>query len=211
MGFEESSKSFDGSIMKKNSIFYHLARKYKTPWQVQQLLHQIPYNNERDGVSLRSALSAYEMKTCHCFEGAFLAAAILEYYDHPPVVVDLESKDGLDHVIFVFQQSGFWGSVAKSRESGLAGRRPVFRTLKDLVWSYYDPYIDLTAKLKSYQVVHLDEIGVDWRTSEKNLWSAERYLLQIPHQKLPVAKNRFKKVLFRYRSGIRVPSQPSWW
>ena len=55
----------------------------------------------------------------------------------------LESVDMLDHVIFVYRHRGKWGSVARSRDPGLHGRKPVFRSPRALAESYFDPYIDL--------------------------------------------------------------------
>ncbi len=101
--------------------------------------------------------------------------------------MSLESIDGLDHVIFVYQARGRWGSVARSRDPGLHGRRPVFRSLRDLARSYFEPFVDKTGCLKAFGSVNLTVLDpYDWRLSENNVWKVERLLFEIPHQPLRV-------------------------
>ena len=64
------------------------------------------------------------------------AATILEHHGYPPLLMDLESKDQLDHVLFLFRRRGRFGAVARSRDPGLHGRKPVFRSVRALVTSY---------------------------------------------------------------------------
>ena len=42
-----------------------------------------------------------------------------------------------DHVVFVYRQNGRWGTVARSRDPGLHGRKPVFRSLRHVAQSYF--------------------------------------------------------------------------
>lgn len=188
-----------------------LARRYKTPRQVQVFLRSLPYNREKGGDTLRSANAALARGRLHCFEAAMAAAAILEHHGYPPLVMSFESKDGLDHVIYVFRQRGRWGAVARSRDEGLHGRAPVYRSLRDLVWSYYDPYVDKTGKITAYQVAHLDDTGADWRSSKKNVWKAEKYLLELKHRPLKSSKTRYRKLLADYKRRGPMPRQKNWW
>jgi hypothetical protein len=62
-------------------------------------------------------------------------------------------------------------------ETGSRGRRPVFRNLRQLVWSYFDPYVDTTARLTGYGLASMYELGgYDWRFSKRNVWKVERHL-----------------------------------
>ena len=64
------------------------------------------------------------------------------------------------------QRAGRWGSVARSRDPGLHGRRAVFATPRALALSYVDPYVDLTGRVTAYAVVDLRVMGTyDWRLS----------------------------------------------
>src|SRR5437667_148419 len=137
-----------------------IIRPCRTPEKVHRFLRSLPYNWERGGDTLRSFRQVIGRGTAQCLEAALLAAVILEQHGSPPLVVSFESKDGIDHVIYVFRRHGRWGSVARSRDAGLHGRRPVFRTIRELVWSYFDPYVDFTGRITGYQLVDLRALGL---------------------------------------------------
>ncbi len=192
-----------------NSLFVKLSQKYKTPRQVQKLLSSFEYNKKD---TQKSALTTYKTKSAHCQEAALLAAAILENHDYPPLVMSFESKDNLDHVIFVFKKSGKWGSVSQSRDQGLKGRAAVFHTLRDLAWSYFDPYIDHTGRITAYQLACLDDIkNVDWRFSQKNVWKVENYLIRLKHISLKSSNKRYRKFHQRFKSKGPLPKRKNWW
>ena len=187
-----------------------IIERHRTPEQVQQFLRKLPYNWELDGDTLRSFRQVVRLKTAHCLEAALVAAVILEQHGYPPLVVSFESQDGVDHVIFVFRHRGRWGSVARSRDAGLHGRKPVFRGIRDLVWSYFDPYVDFTGRITGYQLVDLTVLGkYDWRLALTNVWKVENYLLEIPHRKLRSSNRRYTRLLGRFRDyRSRNPNGP---
>ncbi len=127
---------------------------------------------------------------------------VLEQHGYPPLVLSFESIDELDHVIFVYRRAGRWGSVARSRDPGLHGRRPVFATPRALALSYFDPYIDLTGRITGYAVVDLRVMGTyDWRLADTNVWKVERMLLDYPHRHDPCRSNRrVNELRARYRA-----------
>ncbi len=188
-----------------------LAKKFKTPKAVQAYLRKLPYNREPRGETLRSAKSSLAKGQAHCLEAAFLAAAILEKNGYPPLVLSFESADGLDHVIFVFKEKRKWGSVARSRDEGLHGRPPIYRSLRDLAWSYFDPYVDKTGRITAYQLAHLDDTGADWRSSKKDVWKTETYLLKLKHRKLKSSSKRYKKLRESYIANGPMKPQKFWW
>jgi hypothetical protein len=174
---------------------WRLIRRLRTPKQVQDWLRTLPYNWEKRGETLRSFRQVVRLGTAHCLEAALVAAVILEQHGFPPLVVSFESQDGIDHVIFVFRRRGRWGSVARSRDAGLHGRKPVFRTIRDLIWSYYDPYVDWTGRITGYQLADLRAVGrYDWRFNSKNMWKVEHFLLDIPHRRLRSSDRRHKRL-----------------
>ena len=178
-----------------------IIQSHRTPQQVQEFLRRLPYNWELDGETLRSFREVVRRNTAHCLEAALVAAVILEQHGYPPLVVSFESRDGVDHVIYVFRRRGRWGSVARSRDAGLHGRKPVFRGIRDLVWSYFDPYVDYTGRITGYQLVDLRVLdGYDWRLSRTNIWKVENYLLEIPHRKLRSSNARYRSLLARFRA-----------
>ena len=126
------------------------------------------------GDTLRSFRQVVRRGKAHCLEAALAAACILEQHGYPPLLMSLASVDKLDHVIFVYRHRGRWGSVARSRDPGLHGRKPVFRSLRALAESYFDPYIDYTGRVTGYAVVDLRRMGAyDWRFSRRNVWAVE--------------------------------------
>jgi len=182
--------------------------KLSTPRAVQSFLRTLPYNRKD---TLRSAAATFKAGEAHCLEAAWLAAALLEPYGYPPWVVSFESQDGLDHVVYVFRERGLWGAVARSRDEGLHGRAPVFRSIRDLAWSYFDPYVDKTGCLTAYQLLHLDDTESDWRASSRNVWKAERYMLDLKHQPMRFSRSRYFKLKENYlRHGPMKPLK-FWW
>ena len=177
-----------------------VVQRHRTPLQVQRFLNGLRYNREQRRETLRSFRRVIATRTAHCLEAAITAAAILEHHGYPPVLLSLESVDLLDHVLFLFQEDGRWGTVARSRDAGLHGRKPVFRSLRDLVVSYAEPYVDFTGRLKGYGVGNLYELGnYDWRFSQKNAWKVERYLLTLTHKKYRMAEHHYSTALLRYQ------------
>ncbi len=175
-----------------------LAKRLRSPRAVQKFIRALPYNRELRGETLLSAKAALRRGSIHCLEATFLAAAILEHHGYPPLALSMESQDRLDHVVFVFRQKGRWGAIARSRDRGLNSRAPIFRSIRDLAWSFYDPYVDKTGKLTAYRLVHLDETKSDWRNSKRSLWKAENYLAKIRHKKLHSSKRRYLRLLKAY-------------
>jgi hypothetical protein len=179
-----------------------LIEQLRTPLAVQRHLNRLPYNQEPGGrATLRSFRGVVRHGCAHCLEAALFAAVVLEQHGYPPLVLSFESIDELDHVIFVYQRRGRWGSVARSRDPGLHGRKPVFATPRALALSYFDPYIDFTGRVTGYAVVNVaDEMGrYDWRLAETNVWKAERMLLEHPHRAIASSDRRVDRLRARYR------------
>jgi hypothetical protein len=102
--------------------------------------------------------------------------------------------------------------VARSRDPGLHGRRPVFATPRALAASYLDPYVDYTGRLTGYALVNLSTAmpAYDWRWSEGNVWKVERVLLELPHRPLTMSDSRHQRlrekyIAFRASHGGRKP------
>ncbi|HEX5703428.1 MAG TPA: hypothetical protein VFX97_09545 [Pyrinomonadaceae bacterium] len=189
---------------------WKLIQRLRTPQQVQRFLTAMPYNMERSGETARSFRDVVNRNQAHCLEAAVAAAVILEQHGYPPLLLDLESVDLLDHVIFVFKEGGRWGSIARSRDFPLHGRKPVFRSLRDLTWSYYVPYIDMTGRLKGYGLTSLYDLGnYDWRFNARNMHKIEDHLRAIPHKKLRSSDRSYKDWRERYKKyKKRFPDRP---
>ena len=193
---------------------WKLIQRLNTPARVQRFFSSLPYNWEKNGPTLRSFRELIKHKEAHCLESAVGAAVILEQHGYPPLLLDLESQDLLDHVLFVFRHNGGWGAIGRSRDVGLHGRKPVYRSLRDLAWSYFDPFVDFSGRLKGYGVTSLYELGdYDWRFSPRNMRKIEDHLRAIPHRQLRSSDVRYEKLLARYhRYKKRYPDRsPSYY
>ena len=180
-----------------------LVAALRTPLQVQRYLNRLPYNQEPGGrATLRSFRGVVEHGCAHCLEAALFATVALEQHGYPPLVLSFESIDKLDHVIFVYRRRGRWGSVARSRDPGLHGRKPVFATPRALAVSYADPYIDFTGRVTGYAVVDVArEMGTyDWRLARTNVWKVERMLLDYRHHTIRSSDARVDRLRARYRA-----------
>jgi len=178
--------------------------RHRTPRAVQRWIRSLRYNWESRGSTLRSFRGVVRYGSAHCLEAALAAATVLEQHGYPPVLLDLESQDRLDHVLFAYRSNGRWGSVGGSRDVGLWGRRPVFRSVEALARSYYEPYIDLTGRITAFALADLRQLDpYDWRLSGRNVWKVERFLLSLPHRPMPTSDRRYIRLRERYRQFIR--------
>ena len=179
-----------------------IIRRLRTPAAVQRFLNRLPYNDEPPPgrATLRSFRGVVRHGTAHCLEAALAAAVILEQHGYPPLLLSFESIDELDHVLFVYRRRGRWGSIARSRDPGLHGRKPVFRTARALALSYVDPYIDFTGRITGYTVLDLRTLlgEYDWRLSDRNVWKAERALLDAPHKPIRSPDAHIDRLRRRY-------------
>ncbi len=179
----------------------HVIARLRTPAAVQAFLNALPYNTEPppDRPTLRTFRGVIARHTAHCLEAALTAAVILEQHGYPPLIMSLESIDELDHCLFVYHVRGRWGSVARSRDPGLHGRKPVFRSLRHLALSYFDPYIDRDGCVKAYGAVDLRVLGTyDWRLASGNVWAVERLLYAIPHRPIRYSQARVDRLRRKY-------------
>ncbi len=174
--------------------------RLRTPGAVQAWLNELPYNSEPKGDTLRSFRGVVRTGTAHCLEAALSAATILEQHGYPPLVLSLESTDLLDHVIFVYRTSSGWGSVARSRDPGLHGRKPHFRTPRALALSYVESYVDFAGRIKGYGVADLRILHpYNWRLSWRNVWKVEQMLIDWPHRRIHTSDARIDAMRRRYR------------
>ena len=179
---------------------WEVIQRHRTPIEVQRYLRGLPYNWQREGPTLRSFREVLKRGGAQCLEGALFATVIMEQHGFPPLVLSLWSQDGLDHALFIFKEKGRWGAIGRSRDLGLHGRLPVFRTIRALAWSYYDPYVDLTGRLTHYGAANLQELGnYDWRLSTKNIWKVQRFLQDAPHKEFNASEKRYGRLLARYK------------
>jgi len=161
-------------------------RRLTTPEKIQRFIDDLAYNKERDGPTCRSPRRVLRDRTAHCLEGALFGAAALRVQGYPPLLLDLEAVRDDDHVLAVFRRDGCWGAVAKSNYAGLRSREPVYRTLRELVMSYFEHYYNPAGEktLRAYsRPVNLARFDRrHWMTAQEDIWFISDYLFTIPHR-----------------------------
>jgi len=186
-----------------------LLRRLSTPDKVQRYLDGLVYNVEPHGDTVRSPRRVLRDRTAHCAEGAFLAAAAFRMNGRPPLLVDLEADNDDDHVLAVYRDRGLWGSVATSKFSGLRFRAPVYRTVRELVMSYFEDYFNwdgdrtLRAYSRPLSLARFDRIS--WMTAEEDLWPVIDWLTEAGHTSLVPRRvaNRLPRVDRRsFQAGV---------
>src|SRR5512141_1033501 len=121
------------------------------PEAIQRFLDETPYSSEG---RYRCPRSVLRDRRAHCLDGALLAAWALRRLGDPPLIVDLRAVRDDDHVITIFRRRGRIGAIAKSNVVGLRFREPVYRSLRELVMSYFELYYNTDGEktLRSYSV-----------------------------------------------------------
>lgn len=163
-------------------------QKLNTPSKVQDFLNGLQFNFETSGETCMSPRKVLLSGKAHCMEGAMLAAAAFEYHGAEPLVLDLRSTiwpHDDDHVVAVFKRFGCFGAVSKTNHAVLRYREPVYKTLRELVLSYFHEYFLESGKktLREFSPpVNLSRFDkLNWQVSEKNLFEIPKYLNDVRH------------------------------
>lgn len=185
-------------MFKLNKTELGIFQKLNTQAKIQDFLNHLPINFEKHGQTCYSPRQVLKYKKAHCLEGAMFAAAVLRFHGHQPLLVDLKAaKSDLDHVIAVFKIENHWGAVSKTNHAALRYREPIYKSIRELVMSYFHEYFmdDGKKTLRSYTMpVYLSRFDKqNWTTSNKELWYIDKYLNQVRH--LPILSKKMQKDL----------------
>ena len=113
-----------------------------SPARIQAYLDSIPYSAEDTN---RCPVRVLQDGKAHCLDGGVLAAALLSLLGYPPMILDMQPEPGTDddHVLAIYRRNGFYGAVAKSNFSGLRFREAIYRSLRELVMSYFEVFFNV--------------------------------------------------------------------
>ena len=111
-----------------------------SPFAIQTFLNGIPYSEDK---FYRCPLRLLRDRKGHCFDGALFAAMALRRTGQPALLLELvpNTRDD-DHILAVFKQNSCWGALAQSNFTGLRYREPVYRSLRELVMSYFEDFFN---------------------------------------------------------------------
>jgi hypothetical protein len=142
----KQEEAFDQALNRKQR---RLIASLTSPLKIQTFLDSVPYSAEN---VYRCPLSVLRDGKAHCYDGAVFAAATLRRLGHPPLIVDLLADRDDDHLLALYRRDGYWGAVAKSNFAGLRFREPIYRSLRELIMSYFEDYYNLRREktLRSY-------------------------------------------------------------
>jgi len=142
-----------------------------SPIKIQDFLDDLTYSADP---FYRCPLRVFQDRMAHCFDGALFAAAALRRIGYPPLILEMIPNDrDDDHLLALYKYGRYWGSVAKSNFVGLRFREPVYRTLRELVMTYFEQYYNVAGEktLRGYTVpLNLKSFDkLNWMTSDEHL------------------------------------------
>jgi hypothetical protein len=141
------------------------------PAKIQAFLNTIPYSEDEFS---RCPLRLLRDHQGHCFDGALFAALALRRLGRPPMLLELvpNERDD-DHLLAIFRDYGGWGAIAQSNFTGLRYREPVYRSLRELVMSYFDDHLNVAGErtLRGYRGPFLMKLfdNLEWMVSDAGL------------------------------------------
>jgi hypothetical protein len=153
-------------------------KKFKEPWDIQQFLNKLKYSTD---YGCRSPLGVAKDMIAHCSEGAFFAAAALRYLGYKPLIIIFYAKNDDDHLIVPFKKNNHWGCIAKSNTTMLRYREPVYKSIRELVMSFFDMYFNTNGvkslrkysetinmkRFDRYDWMHAENLDFIWDILEK--------------------------------------------
>lgn len=165
-------------------------KQFKKPIDIQSYLNDLKYNLE---YVTKSPKKVFTEQTANCFEGALFGAAALRVMGHKPLIVDFVAENDDDHVIAIYKENNCFGAVAKSNTTLLRFREPVYKSLRELVMSYFEFYFNTLGEksLRTYSnPVNLSKFDkFNWMTTDKDLEFIGDYLYTIKHHKILNSKS----------------------
>lgn len=171
---------------------WKILKQLSTPQKIQDYLNKIPFNKEKSGETHNSVRLALKASKAHCFEGAFIAAAALWIQGKRPLILDLVAlRPDFDHVVTLFEEDGHWGSISKTNHSVLRYRDPIYKSVRELVMSYFHEYFldDGKKSLRKFsKPFDLSRLGTVWISGEENLAWIAHQLDASPHEDILTPK-----------------------
>lgn len=163
---------------------FALLKRLDTPPKIQLFVNAIPANYEIGGETILSVREVLRQHRAHCIEGAFVAACALWIHGEPPLVMylDCDASD-YPHVLALFRRGKAWGAISKHNGPQLRFRDPIYRSLRELVMSYFHEYFNKRGRktLRGYSGA-FDLRRIDpqlWVTNEKACQEANDRLTRL--------------------------------
>lgn len=156
-----------------------------TPREVYNRLQGLRYRSRTDGgVSyyINSAKRTLEEGSANCFEGALVAAYLMEHQGHPPRLLDIpvvSSHGGLALAVMYYEAGGRFGGITRSRLADLEWRDPEFSTLATLAASYRGPLNNAGYRAAGWGEFDLAAVEVSWRDGDDDMAGLSRVICAV--------------------------------
>lgn len=194
---------------------YTILKKLNTPVKIQNFLDTLPMNFEEKGDTCFSPMTVLEKNSCHCIEGAILAALALRLHGHPPLLLDLTAdKTDYDHVVAVFKMDGRWGAISKTNHAVLRYREPIYGSVRELAMSYFHDYVNINTGKKTLRsfsrpinLKRFDRLG--WMTTQEEVFEIPAYLAEVRHHKI-LNRRQVRNLRPADAIEIKAGSIPEW-
>jgi len=97
----------------------------------------------------------------------------------PTIIYIIAVRDD-GHALAIYKKNGKYGSLAKSNFTGLRYRSPIYRTIREVVLSYFENYFNLKKELTLRQYTHplylTEKLFSNWQTRENDLYDISDYI-----------------------------------
>lgn len=195
----------------KNAKEYRILSKLNTPEKVQTFLEKLPFNHEEKGETCMSVSRVLRENKAHCIEGAFLACACFMLAGRKPVIVSLKvKKPDDDHILIIFKENGYYGALSKTNHPVLRYRDPIYRSIRELVMSYFHEYFLYTNGKKTLigytKPINMKRFGTKWIVGEEDVWDIAAKIYYAPITQVVPEKNkrRIRNATLFERSSLDV-------
>lgn len=148
-------------------------RSINTPKRIQDYLDSLAYNfcGDEDYIC-KSPRMVLREGNAHCLEGALFAAAAMRVNGHKPLLIELAGLYEDYHFLAPFKSGSLWGAMSQSKYYTLTWRDPIYKTVRELVLSYFPVYInddEITLRRYTNPVDLSDFDDLNWMAAENSL------------------------------------------
>lgn len=163
-------------------------KRLSSPIKIQNFLDTLAINWEKQGDTNMSPRQVLIHKKAHCFEGALLAGVALWLNGEEPLILELKTPGDIGHAVMLYKRNGYWGAISKTNHTALRFRDPVYKTIRELVASYFhECFNDNNGKkvLRGWSgPFNIKKWGTKWITSDSDLYPLAEKLFDMPMQEL---------------------------
>ena len=185
------------------------------PALIQNYLNSLKFQIIGDNDTCASPRTVIQNQTAQCMEGAMLASSILRFHGHKPLILDLTATDeDADHVVALFKINKCWGAISKTNHGVLRYREPIYKSIRELVMSYFHEYFLQTNRQKTLRTysrpVNLARFDhLNWETNNQPNWFIPEYLTTVSH--IPIlTKTQIKNLRLADEIEVKMANIEEW-